>query len=58
MQQTVNAAVFPELYGFSELAVGNINLAVSLRYPVHIPCSQLAESRGSSCGMPCWWPSK
>ncbi|KIX09064.1 uncharacterized protein Z518_00142 [Rhinocladiella mackenziei CBS 650.93] len=29
LQQTANASAFPELYGFSELAVGNINLAVS-----------------------------
>jgi hypothetical protein len=29
LQQTANASAFPELYNFDELAVGNINLAVS-----------------------------
>ncbi len=28
LQQTANAAVFPALYGFDELAVGNITVAV------------------------------
>jgi hypothetical protein len=29
LQQTANASAFPQLYDFNELAVGNINLAVS-----------------------------
>ena len=38
LQQTANATAFPEIYGFSEFGVGNLNIAVSLPsiYAVHV----------------------
>ena len=36
LQQTANAALFPALYGFRELAVGNINIAVRLDPQMHM----------------------